>query len=175
MDLLQTGVAPGASVSGPMASVVLGSTQRLSPPDLKAMAQYLKALTAANVPYKVAVAPHSNGTDFNAVKAAKLYEQRCAQCHGPKGKGIRGAYPPLAENRALTMTTSVNLVQIVLNGGFAPSTAGNPRPFGMTPFVPVLDNQEVAGLISHIRTSWGNQASAITPLEVNRIRAGQIR
>lgn len=158
-----------------MASVVLGSTQRLSPPDLKAMAQYLKALTAANVPYKVAVAPHSNGTDFNAVKAAKLYEQRCAQCHGPKGKGIRGAYPPLAENRAFTMTTSVNLVQIVLNGGFAPSTAGNPRPFGMTPFVPVLDNQEVAGLISHIRTSWGNQASAITPLEVNRIRAGQIR
>ena len=45
----------------------------------------------------------------------------------------------------------------------------------MPPFVLVLDNQEVAALISHIRTSWGNQASAIAPLEVNRIRAGQTR
>lgn len=75
VDLLQNGLAPGASESGPMASVVLGSTQHLSPPDLKAMAQYLKALTAANVPHKAAVVPRSNSTDFNAVKAAKIYEQ----------------------------------------------------------------------------------------------------
>ena len=73
------------------------------------------------------------------------------------------------------MTSGVNLMQMVLNGGFAPSTAGNLRAFGMPPFVLVLDNQEVAALISHIRTSWGNQASAIAPLEVNRIRAGQTR
>ena len=43
----------------------------------------------------------------------------------------------------------------------------------MPPFVLVLDDSEVASLISHIRTSWGNQAGAVTPLEVNRVRANQ--
>lgn len=56
-----------------------------------------------------------------------------------------------------------------------PSAIAGEHSFGMPPFVLVLDNQEVAALISHIRTSWGNQASAIAPLEVNRIRAGQTR
>ena len=175
VGLLRTGVAPGASVSGPMAAVVTGSTQHLSPPDLKAMASYLKALPAANVPHQVAAVPRPDGAVFNAVAAAKLYEQHCAQCHGANGEGIAGAYPPLAGNRAVTMKSAVNLVQLVLGGGYAPATAGNPRPFGMPPFVLVLNDQEVAGLITHIRTSWGNQAGAVTPLEVNRIRGGHAK
>ena len=171
--LLQTGVARGASVSGPMADVVLGSTQHLSQPDLKAMAHYLKALPAESSPPEAAVTQRPVSTLFNAASAAKLYEQHCAQCHGAKGEGVVGAYPPLAGNRAVTMPSTENLVQMVLNGGFAPATAGNPRPFGMPPFVLVLDDQQVAALISHIRTSWGNDAAAITPLAVNRIRARQ--
>ena len=71
------------------------------------------------------------------------------------------------------MPRTVNLVQIVLNGGFAPTTAGNPRPFGMPPFVLVLDDNDVASVLTHIRGAWGNQASAVSPLEVNRIRANQ--
>ena len=173
VQLLQTGVAPGASVSGPMAEVVLRSTQHLTEQDLGAMANYLKALPSASpAPEKIALprpAPPSSSTD----KTARLYEQHCAQCHGDKGQGIANAYPPLAGNRAVTMAATDNLVQMVLNGGFAPATKGNPRPFGMPPFVLVLDDSEVAGLISHIRTSWGNQAGAVTPLEVNRVRANQ--
>ena len=173
VSLLRTGVAPGASVSGPMAEVVLGSTQYLSQPDLKAMAHYLKALPASSSQPEAAVIPRPPGTSFDTTTAAKLYEQHCAQCHGAKGEGVMGAYPPLAGNRAITMASTENLVQMVLGGGFAPATAGNPRPFGMPPFVLVLDDQQVSALISHIRTSWGNQAGAITPLEVNRIRARQ--
>ena len=173
VQLLKTGVAPGASVSGPMAEVVLGSTQYLSGPDLDAMATYLKALPDAGQSPEKPVAARQATASFDREAAAKLYEQHCAQCHGAKGEGVANAYPALAGNRAVTMAASDNLVQMVLGGGFAPATAGNPRPFGMPPFVLTLNDSEVAAVISHIRNAWGNQASAVTPLEVNRIRGNQ--
>jgi len=70
------------------------------------------------------------------------------------------------------MTQTANLVQIVLNGGFAPSTAGNPRPFGMPPYLLALSDAEVAAVLTHIRGSWGNRASAVTELEIHRQRSG---
>ena len=175
VSLLKNGVAPGASVSGPMAEVVLRSTQHLSPQDLGAMAEYLKALpdATANPEPPAPLAVSRANASFNTEKAAKLYEQHCAQCHGNKGEGVADAYPPLAGNRSVTMASTANLVQMVLGGGFSPATAGNPRPFGMPPFVLVLNDSEVADVITHIRTSWGNNASNITAMEVNRIRANQ--
>lgn len=173
VDLLKNGVSPRASVSGPMAEVVLRSTQHLDQKDLDAMAQYLKELPGEiSRPDLPAVARPAIASS-EAPKAPKLFEQHCAQCHGDKGQGIANAYPPLAGNRAVTMAATENLVQMVLNGGFAPATQGNPRPFGMPPFVLVLNDSEVAAVITHIRTSWGNQASKVTPLEVQRIRANQ--
>ena len=173
VGLLKNGVAPGVSVSGPMAEVVLRSTQYLTHEDLGAMAQYLKALPGHGPAPEAPAAPRPASAPFNTAKAAKLYEQHCAQCHGAQGEGIANAYPPLAGNRAVTMTATDNLVQMVLNGGFPPATAGNPRPFGMPPFVLVLSDGEVADVLSHVRTAWGNQASAVTPQQVNRIRANQ--
>lgn len=168
--LLRDGVSPQASVAGPMAEVVLGSTQYLTVPDLRAMASFLKSIeeptATATAP---AAAPRASETDRQ--RAAGLYEKHCAQCHGAQGRGIPNAYPALTANRAVTMTRPVNLVQIVLNGGFAPATAGNPRPFGMPPFVLSLSSDEIALVLTHIRQSWGNQASAVTAVEVNRIRA----
>ena len=173
VSLLKNGVAPRASVAGPMAEVVLRSTQYLTPDDLGAMAQYLKELPPSHPNPEAPARPAR--ANFDIAQAAKLYEQHCAQCHGDKGLGVANAYPALAGNRAVTMASMENLVQIVLNGGYAPATAGNPRPFGMPPFVLVLDDREVAAVISHIRTSWGNQAGDITPLQVQRIRANQSR
>ncbi len=170
VDLLKTGVSARGSVLGPMAEVVLHSTQHLSDEDLKAMATFLKTLPQRPV---ADAAPAPPGDTFAARAGAKLYEQHCVQCHGAQGQGIPGAYPPLAGNRAVTMPSTANLVQIVLNGGYAPATAGNPRPFGMPPFVLVLSDTELAALLSYIRSAWGNQAAQVTPLEINRMRARQ--
>ncbi|OYY47743.1 MAG: alcohol dehydrogenase, partial [Polaromonas sp. 39-63-203] len=90
-------------------------------------------------------------------------------------EGVAGAYPALAGNRAVTMPQTANLVQIVLNGGFAPATEGNPRPYGMPPFVLVLSDADIAAVLTHLRQSWGNQAGGVTALDVNRIRANQGR
>jgi mono/diheme cytochrome c family protein len=179
VSLLKNGISPRAAVNGPMAEVVLRSTQYLSDQDLGAMAQFLKELPKVNAKPEPEPAPVrselSSAAATAAGRGAKLYEQHCEQCHGDKGQGVAKAYPALAGNRAVTMPSTVNLVQTVLNGGFAPATAGNPRPFGMPPFVLVLDDTEVAALLTHIRNAWGNQASAVLPLDVNRIRANQSR
>ena len=173
VNLLKNGVSPRASVTGPMAEVVQRSTQYLSDADLGAMAQFLKELppSPARPPEPATLRTQGESVE----RASKLYEQHCAQCHGAKGEGIANAYPALAGNRAVTMNQPVNLVQIVLNGGYAPATAGNPRPFGMPPFVLVLNDADMALVLTHIRQSWGNRASEITPLEVNRIRANSGR
>jgi mono/diheme cytochrome c family protein len=163
--LLKTGVSPRGSVLGPMAEVVLHSTQHLNDQDLRAMAVFLKSLPPAPAPRMPAAR-----TGNPPAAGAKLYEQHCAQCHGDQGQGVPGAYPPLAGNRAVTMASTANLVQIVLNGGYAPATAGNPRPFGMPPFVLVLDDTELATLLTYLRSAWGHQASAVTPTEIHRMR-----
>ena len=173
VSLLKNGVSSTASVSGPMAEVVLRSTQHLSQEDLGAMAQYLKELPPQGGAHEAALAATVPASSTSA--AGKLYEQHCAQCHGDKGQGVANAYPALAGNRAVTMSSTENLVQMVLAGGYPPATAGNPRPFGMPPFVLVLDDSEVAAVITHIRNSWGNQASATTPLQVQRVRGNQMR
>lgn len=129
--LLKKGVSPRASVTGPMAEVVQRSTQYLSDADLGAMAQFLKELPASHT---APPEPASIKTQGESVeRAAKLYEQHCAQCHGAKGEGIANAYPALAGNRAVTMGQASNLVQIVLNGGYAPATQGNPAPSACRP------------------------------------------
>jgi mono/diheme cytochrome c family protein len=160
--LLLAGEAPRGAVLGPMAEVVLQSTQYLSPQDARAIAVFLKAL------------PQRAGEPVNAPplpprvaeRGAKVYRDRCAQCHGDKGEGVAGAYPALAGNRAVNLPSNANLVQVVLGGGFAPATGGNPKPFGMPPYATILSDEDVAAVISHIRMSWGNRSGGVSELDV---------
>lgn len=161
--LLQTGAAPGATVLGPMAEVVMQSTQHLSGEDLRAMAVYLKELPQAPAPAMPPAPPAGAGV---AERGLKIYGEHCAQCHGEQGLGIAGAYPPLAANRAVTLSSPANLVQVVLAGGFAPATAGNPRPFGMPPYATVLSDSDVAAVLTYIRSAWGNSAAPVNELAV---------
>ena len=165
--LLGTGSTPKASVAGPMAEVVRDSTQHLTQADLRAMAAYLKALPV-RAPAAAPTGPTAGAAD--PATGARVYERECAACHGERGAGVAGIYPALAGNRAVTLASPVNAIRVVLEGGYAPSTAGNPRPYGMPPFATVLTNHEVAAVVTHMRSSWGNQAPAADSLEVERLR-----
>ncbi len=175
--LLRTGTSPRASVSGPMAEVVFRSTQHLTDADARAMAVFLKALpqeaggTSSAMPRRGGDAAGPPRADPGRVQRGEsLYAQHCADCHGDRGQGLPGAYPPLAGNRAVTMDSPANIVRILLVGGFLPSTAGNPRPYGMPPFLHVLSDSDIAAVASHIRGSWGNDAPAVSLQEVLRYR-----
>ncbi|PHV15856.1 alcohol dehydrogenase [Janthinobacterium sp. BJB1] len=171
VELLQTGVSPRATVFGPMAEVVRQSLQHMDSGDVRAMAVYLKSLPAPARAAPRAPRDTSEQARQHLALGAKLYEAHCASCHRDDGKGVPPGYPPLAGNRALTTDSAVNAIRLVLNGGFAPGTQGNPRPYGMPPFGPVMDDREVAAVVTYLRASWGNDAPAVSALEVNKYRS----
>ncbi|MET0333548.1 MAG: c-type cytochrome [Rhizobacter sp.] len=166
VKLLKTGVSAHASVSGPMADVVYTSTQYLTEKDLDAMTVFLAAIPAQE-PAPAQLKPAEGAA---ITRGAQVYEQRCVSCHGKQGEGVAGIYPALAGNRAVTLSSPNNLVQMIRHGGFAPSTAGNPRPFGMPPLGQALSHDEVAAVTTYMRQSWGHSASAVSSLEVMRVK-----
>jgi len=166
VELLQRGTTTGASVMGPMAEVVFESTQHLNTADLRAMALYLQALA----PQSVQQPEFEPARGDQLALGEKVYEQNCVDCHGAQGQGATGAYPALAGNRAVTQAQSANPVLAVLAGGFAPATAGNPQPYGMPPYRTLLTDAEIAAVVTHLRQSWGNRASAVRPHDVQRLR-----
>jgi mono/diheme cytochrome c family protein len=183
--LLKTGIAPNASMLGPMAEVVAGSTQFWTDADLQSTAAYLQSLPQSSMSSDVkstikstaSASSKSQPVLFN--RGAELFTHHCATCHGEQGQGMKVegnvALPALAGNRAVTMTNSTNLVRIILAGGYAPSTTGNPRPFGMPPFVHVLNDTDIAAVTTYIRNAWGNQADAVSAADVVRQRQGVMR
>lgn len=161
-----------AWVSGPMGEVVQGSTQYLSEPDLRAMAVFLQSLPPSRASEASAVV-QSRQFGLSSAKMGQgqaMYEQHCQACHGEQGQGRAGAYPTLAGNRAVQLRNTANLVQMLLYGGYSPATQGNPRPYGMPPFVLQLKDSEIAAILTYVRNSWGNQAAEVTEVDVNRHR-----
>lgn len=166
--LLRTGESPSAHASGPMAEFVQHSGQYLTPADALAIASYLKSQATTS-----ALKTTSSSTPLasSSPSAQSLYDTHCATCHGKKGEGKANAYPALAGNPAVVLAQPENLIQMALYGGYGPSTANRPRPYGMPPYLFTLNNQQIADVLNHIRSQWGNQAPQVSPMQVDRVRA----
>lgn len=165
-DYLRDGSSEHGSAYGPMAEVVYSSLRWLTPDDALAMARYLKRIpqrpglrmespTAAERPPAAAVAD-----------GAAVYDRACADCHGKNGEGKPGTYPPLRDAVAVTAPDPINAVRVVLYGGMPVTSAGNPRPHSMPPFVQQLDSAQIAAVVNHIRRTWGAQDSQLTAEDV---------
>lgn len=167
VDLLKTGQSVKGAAFGPMADVVVQSTQHLTDADARAIATYLRSLPARPQPV---VSQSSFNVKLIAQQGEKLYVQHCADCHGKNGAGVAGVYPPLDGNSAVTEQSGLNATRMVLLGGFAPVTAANPRPYSMPPFAQQLNDSDVALVVSYIRQAWTNKASVVRPDEVSQYR-----
>ena len=170
VDLLQAGVSRRGTVYGPMAEVVYNSLQYLSNADVEAMAVYLKALPS---PHPVPPLPSSAQLVSPRVMelGRQIYMKQCAMCHEEDGKGKPPSFPPLANNQSIEMASPVNPIRMVLNGGYAAGTKRNPRPYGMPPFAQVLDDEQVAAVVTYIRVAWGNGGTPVSAAQANELRS----
>ncbi len=170
-DYLKTGVSARGSVYGPMAEVVYNSLQYLNDADTRAMAIYLKSLGQGSPPRAATSNLPRPENSLLLTLGKTIYDRQCASCHGAQGLGKPPHYPPLADNQSIQMASSVNPIRMVLNGGYPPGTAGNPRPYGMPPFAQSLSDDEVAAVVTYIRTAWGNRGAAVSARDANALRS----
>ncbi len=169
VDFLTAGASHRGAVYGPMAEVVYDSLQYMTDADAEAMVVYLKALP----PKDSEPPPTSNArmVDPSVMETGRqTYEKQCAMCHGKEGQGFPPMFPPLAKNQSITMSSPVNSIRMVLNGGYAPGTRKNPKPYGMPPFSQLLDDATVAAVVTYIRVAWDNTGTPVKPAQVNELR-----
>ncbi|SDV50523.1 c-type cytochrome [Chitinasiproducens palmae] len=173
-DLLQTGVSQRGAVYGPMSEVVHNSLQYMSDADTRAMSVYLKSLpdrSGGSATPASAPRPTLNATEQRRYnEGQKIYAAQCAVCHASDGRGMPPHFPPLANNQSIQMQSAVNPIRMVLNGGYPPATAKNPMPYGMPPFAQMLNDEQVAAVVTYVRLAWGNVGTPVTPAQANTLR-----
>lgn len=98
-----------------------------------------------------------------------VYNQLCATCHMPDGSGSGRLNPGLAANAVVAGDPRV-LVDIILRGSAA-LPKDRPRFANMMPGFAMLEDQQVADVVSYLRATFGNRATAITAEQVATIRA----
>jgi mono/diheme cytochrome c family protein len=156
-----------------MSAVVHDSTQYMTNDDLTDIALYLKSLPAASntqFNYDNAETVALNSGDASKPGAA-IYLANCDVCHGSNGLGYRAAFPALAGNPVVLGDNPTSLINIVLDGSRRPVTQTSPSALVMPSLAWKLNDQQVADVLTFIRTSWGNDAGAVTPDQVANLRA----
>lgn len=130
----------------------------LKQPDMEAVYDFIPALKKD----KPAAA---EGTPAALPDGSVLYSNTCAACHQADGKGLPGAFPPLAGSPIVNDASPETLIRIILQGYDARAEYGV-----MAPFADMLSDEEIAAIATHERSSWGNKAPAVTPEEVKKVR-----
>ena len=110
------------------------------------------------------------------VKGKAIYARDgyCNTCHQSNGKGLESSgFPPLTGTTWVTGSEE-RLIKLVLKGLYGPiDVLGKKYPgqVPMTPFAGMLNDDEVAAVLTYVRNSFGNKATAITAEKVKATRA----
>lgn len=93
-----------------------------------------------------------------------LYASSCAACHQITGQGVPTAFPPLDNSPYVTGDNTDRLASIMLYGLSGPIHVNGQLFNGaMTPWGPVLKDEELAAIATYIRSSWSNKAGPVAP------------
>lgn len=101
-----------------------------------------------------------------ALDGKALYAANCQSCHQENGEGLPGAFPPLRGSTVVTGADLEKYVDIIMNGYDARAEYGVMPPVGTN--MNFTEN-EIAAIINHERTSWGNDGKKVAPEEVKKI------
>lgn len=109
-------------------------------------------------------------SDVQYSQGEQLYLQHCMACHNPNGTGAPGLLPPLAGTDWVTGDKG-RLIRLVLNGMSGPIEVNGTTYDQEMPSFAHLSDEQLASILSYIRTSFGNQANGVIAGEVADERA----
>lgn len=106
-------------------------------------------------------------------KGQAVFGQICAACHQPDGNGSTSLNaPPLAGSEWVLAKDPSRIIRIVLHGLGGPITVKG-KEWGavqMVAWKDVFSDEQIASVLTYVRSSWGNKAPAVTPEQVKKIR-----
>lgn len=109
-----------------------------------------------------------------APDGAQIFTTNCAACHQASGMGMSGVFPPLKGNSAVNDPNPTKQIHVVLHGLHGAVVDGKKYTGVMPPFAGTLNDAEIAAVINHERSSWGNNGKPVTAAQVGAERsAGQ--
>jgi mono/diheme cytochrome c family protein len=175
-EFLRTGHNGHTVAFGSMVLVVENSTQHLDKEDLDAIAHYLKTLGA-----RKGRSSYRPGTSIRKISAEigtegferpgqGIYAGFCAKCHRDNGTGKAPEIPRLAGSPMVLSQNASSLIRLMLEGGKGPVTKEGPKPKKMPAYAKELSSREIAEVLTFVRKSWGNSASAVTTRDVALLR-----
>jgi mono/diheme cytochrome c family protein len=98
-----------------------------------------------------------------------IFKASCAACHQESGLGVAGAFPPLAGSPWVTGGKQTPIF-LLLRGLQGPIEVNGATYNSVMPSFSSLKDEEIAKVLSYVRSSWGNQAPEITAEEVASLR-----
>ncbi len=99
-----------------------------------------------------------------------VYLANCAACHQPNGKGLPGAFPPLAGSDYLQRNRT-EVLSAALFGMQGPITVNGVEYNGVMPSLGYLSDEDLAAAVTYVFRSWGNDLPAVSVEEVAALRA----
>lgn len=97
---------------------------------------------------------------------AQVYQRNCLACHGENGEGVPGFVASLRDSPRVKAANPEDVIYAVLTG--------EPRSINlrsqMPAFADLLNDEQVAAVVNHVRNSWGNSAPAVVPEQVRAVR-----
>jgi mono/diheme cytochrome c family protein len=162
---LKDGANEFAIGNGLMSETIHLSTSHMRDDDVKAMAIYLKNQNLQKAD------SGSASPDQSVMKAgAQIYADECSGCHTPNGKGVSGLFPSLNGTPMVQQNDATTLARVVLRGALSVATKRAPTGPEMPAFAWILNDDQVADVLTYIRNAWGNSASPVDAATVRKER-----
>ncbi len=137
----------------------------------------LVALMGAFVLFSAAALynPENAQADFAVLSpmedGQEIYMTRCMSCHQTNGEGVQGGFPPLAESEYVSGDKGV-VIRMILGGLSGEiEVKGTTYSGMMPPWGGFLNDEQIAQVLTYVRSSFGNDADAVTVEEVAAVRA----
>ena len=108
--------------------------------------------------------------NLTAINGADIYRKSCSSCHQENGQGLTNVFPPLMSDDVVKAKDATEHIRIVLFGLQGKIINRIKYLTPMPAWADQLSDEEVAAVINHERTSWGNDAQLIKAEDVQKVR-----
>ncbi|MCG8307958.1 MAG: cytochrome c [Cytophagales bacterium] len=99
-----------------------------------------------------------------------LYMQFCMACHMENGEGVPSLYPPLTQTEYV-LGDKKRLIETVLHGMEGPIEVKGEKYNNIMAKLDYLRDEQIADILTYVRSNFGNNAEAVTVSDVRTVRA----